>query len=357
MGKIIVAGEMNQDLYYKTSFLSDLCEIITRKLGEFLSQQPQPDLLAIREIVTKAIADTPKKIAGESFFVRGGNGNNSAELLARLNLPVQLLSVIGSGAGWMLPQLQKIGINPTTVFQKDAPMPISTIIEDPKFTKMLVAPNLKLAMNFDGISLPQDLFRDTNIFFATPMDLKFADLLKRSLKEKVFSAFTLELQKITEITMLDMCVATPADVMFANINDCAQIAHIPPAVDLDQAFASKIDFIFRKYAVTRVYTWGRNGSLISSDRGLWIKIPAFSVAIVNSTGAGDTFAAGFIAKLYDFLQTKQDPRQISGTQLEHLWKKCAEYGTGAAALKISRNKAPNRAEIEEFLKILPQAHK
>ncbi len=355
MGKIIVAGEMHQDLYYKTSFLSDLSDSIAKKLDAFLSQQSQPDLSRIQEIVNNAIADAPKKILGESSTVRGGNGNNSAELLARLKLPVQLLSVIGNGADWMLPQLQQLGINPGTVFQKDAPTPISTIIEDPKFTKVLVAPNLKLAMNFEGIPLPQDLLRGTTIFFATPMDLKYADLLKRALKERVFSAFTLELQKITDLSMLDRCVPNPADLMFANINDCAQIAHIPEAVEFDQAFSTKIDYIFRKYAVTRIYTWGKNGALISSDKDLWIKIPPFKVTIVNRTGAGDTFAAGFIAKLYDFFQSKQDPRQTSGQKLEHLWRKCAEYASGAAAFKISHNIAPNKVELEEFLKnIVPE---
>ncbi len=82
----------------------------------------------------------------------------------------------------------------------------------------------------------------------------------------------------------------------------------------------------------------------------WIKIPPYKVTVVNRTGAGDTFAAGFIAKLYDFLQSKQDPRQLTGQQLEHLWKKCAEYGGAAAAFKISRNHAPDKNELEEFLK-------
>ncbi len=350
MGKIIVAGEMHQDLYYKTSFLSDLSDSIAKKLVAFLSIQTQPDLPRLQEFVNDIIADTPKKIVGESSIVRGGNGNNSAELLARMKLPVQLLTVIGTGGDWMLPQLQQIGINPATVFQKDAPTPISTIIEDPRFTKMLIAPNLKLAMNFEGIPLPQDLFRGTTLFFATPMDSKYVDLLKRALKEKVFSTFTLELQKITELSVLDRCVANPADLMFANINDCAQIARIPQTVDFDLAFATKIDNIFHKYAMTRVYTWGKNGALISSDKGQWIKIPPYKVTVVNRTGAGDTFAAGFITKLYDFLQTKQDPRQLSGQQLEHLWKKCAEFGNAAAAYKISYNHAPNRNEMEEFLK-------
>ncbi|HMF30020.1 MAG TPA: PfkB family carbohydrate kinase [Candidatus Lokiarchaeia archaeon] len=350
MGKIIVVGELHQDLYYKTTFFSDLSESLSSTLWAFLEANPQPDYAALQTAINTVIAETPKKIPGESFAVRGGNGNNSAELLAKFGLPVQLLTVVGRGVEWMRPQLEDLGIDPTTVFEKDAPTPISTIVEDPKFTKIFVAPNLKAEMNFDGVELPSNLFEDADLFFATPMDFKYADLLRQAVESGsgTIAAFTLETQKIPDLPALDACVTVTADLMFANLDDCALIAGAPIQSDGEWESVEQIDNQFAKYATTRVYTWGKRGAYICSRNQIRAHVPSYEVTVVNRTGAGDTFAAGFVAKLDELLLQRQDPRDLPPEDLELFWKQCAEYGAAAAAFRISHDYAPAKKELEKY---------
>ena len=71
--------------------------------------------------------------------------------------------------------------------------------------------------------------------------------------------------------------------------------------------------------------------------GDYIELPAFSVEAVDTTGAGDSFNAGFIVS------------QIRGMEL----KSSLLYASAVAALKVTKigsRKAPGHEETIEFLK-------
>jgi sugar/nucleoside kinase (ribokinase family) len=350
MGKIIVVGELHQDLYYKTSFLSDLSDALASELWKMLESNPPQDRSSLQDAINTILGDFPKKIPGESHSVRGGNGNNSAELLAIFDLPVQLLTVVGRGAEWMRPQLEELGIDPATVFQKDAPTPISTILEDPKFTKIFVAPNLKAEMNFEGISLPDEIFSGADIIFVTPLDFKYTDLLRQAIRggDGMIIAVTLETQKIADLPTLITCMPGVVDIMFANLDDCAHVAGVSWQADNEWEYVQLVDDYFQQFSFTRVYTWGKRGTYLCSTNGIFAHVPSYDVTVINRTGAGDTFAAGFIAKLHEFLQEGYDPRYLADSGLERFWNQCVEFGAAAAAFRISHNYAPTKAELEVF---------
>jgi len=60
------------------------------------------------------------------------------------------------------------------------------------------------------------------------------------------------------------------------------------------------DFLhsLRKIVRQPVVTLGREGSVALSERGEIIQVPAVDVAVVNTAGSGDSFAAGFIYALH-----------------------------------------------------------
>lgn len=64
-----------------------------------------------------------------------------------------------------------------------------------------------------------------------------------------------------------------------------------------------------------IFKWGAKGSLLATRSGL-TRIPAFSVAVVDTTGCGDSYCAGFIAGL------------ARGFDLE----KACRFGTAVSAL-------------------------
>ncbi len=83
-------------------------------------------------------------------------------------------------------------------------------------------------------------------------------------------------------------------------------------------------------------TLGPEGSYIVSRDGIQ-KIPSFDVPVVDTTGAGDAYAAGF----------------IHSYQQNHSLSECGKYAAACAALQITLSNArdgmPRKTEVEEFI--------
>jgi len=106
---LIVIGELHQDLLYETEIFDTLTQKIAQTLNDFIKYNPD-DLNSriIENLVKKAISKTPKKNLGRAAIKRGGNGNNSAEYLTKLGIPVKLISPVGKDVKWMLAELEEI---------------------------------------------------------------------------------------------------------------------------------------------------------------------------------------------------------------------------------------------------------
>ncbi len=75
------------------------------------------------------------------------------------------------------------------------------------------------------------------------------------------------------------------------------------------------------------------GGAIGLVGGRAVRVPAFEVEVINTVGAGDAFNAGFIAAHHKGLDIEESMR----------------FGCATAALKISREKLPTRAELEVLI--------
>ncbi|GAB4325617.1 MAG: carbohydrate kinase family protein [Promethearchaeota archaeon] len=101
-----------------------------------------------------------------------------------------------------------------------------------------------------------------------------------------------------------------------------------------------------------VVTTGASGCLVASSGGTRadvLKVESFEVPVVDATGAGDAFMAGFLATLVEFVAP--DGKMSVGT--EQL-SACCRTGAAVAALAIqkagARNGLPVRADLEAFLR-------
>lgn len=94
---------------------------------------------------------------------------------------------------------------------------------------------------------------------------------------------------------------------------------------------------FSKYCKLVVAKLGKNGSIAISD-GKEYEASSYHVTAVDTTGAGDSFNAGFI---YGFLKGK--------TVME-----CLKYGNGCGALSVTElggnTGFPTEEELSEFIK-------
>jgi sugar/nucleoside kinase (ribokinase family) len=380
--KILVVGELHQDLFYKTDAFRELANEITSEIGKYLDQLKNPSdglKKELRSIIIDTMQRTSKKYSCEAYSKRGGNGNNSATILARLGVNVGLATVVGQGSEWMFPEIQALGIDTSTIFKKVEPTPISTIIEDPEITKIFIATNLKKPMNFEGIEIPNTLFNDSFLIFITPMDYKYKHILDVAYHADKLTAFTLELQKIDNINTLKSCVSIKAEFLFCNLDDAIKVCSSElkepiesfeafktkplskPNMDVEMAYQTykveKIDVILRNFSNVRIYTLGKYGSWVRFGTGQderLIHQNIIEIKVKNRTGAGDTFAAGFIAKLYESVGSIEEYRKKTIGEKEWLFKVCLLYATGASALKVSTGEPPSKEDVIAILKSIKQ---
>ena len=87
-----------------------------------------------------------------------------------------------------------------------------------------------------------------------------------------------------------------------------------------------------------IITLGSKGSLYMDQAGMYIEMPAFSVDVVDTTAAGDTFIGAFAAKY------------AAGEEI----RESLHYATAASALAVSaagaQSSIPTGEQVKAFLK-------
>lgn len=345
---LLVLGELHQDLYYESTFYDVLVEKIVNRLVNFIRYNPD-DIInrkLLEKIVKKGFSETPKKIVGHCFFKRGGNGNNSSEYLSKLGVPTKLMSVIGRGSEWMISELKEFGINTDNIFQIDEITPVSTIIKSKFIQKIHLAPNLKNKMNFDSISIDDNIFNDVKLIFSTPIAEKFIKIFEKGYELGIITAYNIETQKIATFEKLSSLIKEKYDLFFLNLKDAYIILNETLSLE-------EVDKKFRKYARIRIYTAGKEGSHIITDN-FKLFFPGVEIKeIIDRTGAGDCYASGFLTKLFDQIENRDQLNEVlkkdNSEKLKTILSSCGEFASYSAIYKITKQIAPNQKELEDFI--------
>jgi len=127
-----------------------------------------------------------------------------------------------------------------------------------------------------------------------------------------------------------------ADIVMPSMEDAKLITNQPSCEDA----AKEILKMGPKIVAIKL---GAEGCLVMTEDET-IKVPGFSVPVVDTTGAGDAFDGAFLTGI------------LEGFSLE----KAAEFANATAALKTRGRGAvaplPKRKEVEEFLRSAKKAH-
>ena len=258
------------------------------------------------------------------------------------------MSIIGRGSEWMYPELKELGIDTNAIFQIDEITPVSTIIKSKFTTKIHLAPNLKNKMNFQGINIEDDIFDEAKIIFSTPIAEKFIKFLERGAKLGLITAFNIETQKVKTIQQMSQLIKESQDLFFLNLKDAKLI------LNDDNVTLDSVDKKFKVFAKIRIYTAGKEGSHIITDN-FKLFFPGVEVdEIIDRTGAGDCYAAGFLTKLFDLIENKSRLNELlqedNSEKMKEILNSCGEFATYTALYKITKQRAPNQNEMENFIK-------
>ncbi|MEM6285221.1 MAG: sugar kinase [Chloroflexota bacterium] len=253
-----------------------------------------------------------------------GTAAGSAVDLAKLGADVTTIGAIGhdDAGNFIIDTMNRYGINTESIVRKDGVQTSTTILP--------IRPNgERPAMHVLGTNA--ELSKDDMNWDV----LKAADYVHFGgtyLLPKLDGAPTAEILQFAQengaVTTLDM-LAVPQDDMIGTlapslpyldylipgVEEAAMIAGIP-----EENTDELIDYYLDKGVKHVVFTMGEKGSVIGSrELDAPIRIPAFDVPVVDSTGCGDAYCAGFIVGL------------THGWDLE----KCGLFASAASGLVIT----------------------
>lgn len=129
---------------------------------------------------------------------------------------------------------------------------------------------------------------------------------------------------------LDLC-----DVFLPNLDEASEITSTTNKDDIISALKNKAPLTAMKC--------GRDGCILVSKKRV-VRVPSFNVKCVDSTGAGDAFAAGLI-----YGMVKNLPLLSTG--------RLANWLAAKVATKVGARSFPSRTEIRSFLKELRNKRK
>ena len=184
--------------------------------------------------------------------------------------------------------------------------------------------------------VPRDIFDSsahlhmTSFFLQRGLRPSFASLFRRARRKGLSTSFdpNTDPSQVWKSDVWD--VISETDILFVNESEALSLSRKRTIKEALGYLASRTGCVVIKR--------GRNGAL-GLLQGKEAAVPAFPVAAVDTTGAGDSFAAGFVHAY------------LEGRDLVE----CLEFGNACGALSARRIGGtagqPTRAQLDQFLKL------
>jgi sugar/nucleoside kinase (ribokinase family) len=265
---------------------------------------PTPQVIIMGDVITDIIAyqagslveasDTRTRIAIRA----GGSAANLATWLAASGLTVHFVGHVGSDpfGFYHKQELEKFGVIPHLSF--DTQLSTGTIVAliDPATAERHMLTDRGANPNLGLDDVPWVLFKAENCFHlsgyglleATTRQTALAALAKarqENMRLSVDPSSTSLLEEVGPARFLDWTQG--ADICFPNLAE----GRLLSGEDSPEAIAG---FLAERYGEV-VLKLGEKGALWSKQGEPVVRVAALPVKIVDSTGAGDAFCAGFMA--------------------------------------------------------------
>jgi sugar/nucleoside kinase (ribokinase family) len=242
------------------------------------------------------LAEGEDCLSQELSFQCGGVGLNAAVALARLGCPARLVSAVGNDwfAGFVLGRAAREGIDVSQVQRSSSAMTglmfitISPGGQRTFFGSRGACAELRMTERLRSCLNGVTALEVAGYAFLTPSSSGCADQLILEAKARgAWTAVDVGTGPSREIPEKIMQVACEVDTVFANTTEAEALT---AQSDAEGAFTT----LERAGAREVVLKLGGEGCLVR-DGGELCRVPPFPVEVVDTTGAGDAFTAGFMA--------------------------------------------------------------
>lgn len=266
-------------------------------------------------------------------------GSSSAifsRALAGLGAQVDFMGKVGDddNGHFMLAQLQEVGIGTQGVVVDPAVQTGVTI--------SLTYPHEKAQVTFLG-SIADYCLDDVNLdalgeyahlhmasmYLQTGLQSAFPDLLRRAKELDLTTSLDPGWDPKEQWNSVLLEALSALDILFVNEHEVKAIAKSESVSRAAIALAQQVDLVIAKL--------GPEGALMA-DQGGVLKSPAFPVQVVDTTGAGDSFNAGFIYKYI-----------VEGGSKSQALRFANACGAIAATRVGGASSVPSAAEVGTFL--------
>jgi fructokinase len=271
--------------------------------------QAEIDLLAIGEILVDLISTEPAENLQAALVFRRMQGGSPANLcanLARLGGRSALVAKVGSDAfgKFLAQEMAASGVQPQYI-REDANHPTSLVFVARTAGTPDFQPYRGADCQIELGDIPFEVFDRVRMFHATTWPLS-RQPSRDSLLNALAQARALGKSVSFDPNYSPKVWPDPAEArrVLAEAYQYVTItkASIDDAVRIFGEGSQPDEYIQRFHALgpkVVVFTLGRQGSMVSEDGRILERLPARQVQVVDATGAGDAFWAGFLTALLD----------------------------------------------------------
>jgi len=297
------------------------------------------DIIGFGALNWDRLLKVPRIASGDEEYVvleqacaPGGSAANTIYGLAKLGFRTGFVGALGDDTEGreMLIAFDKIGVDTSRiVMRKDQPTGAAYSFIDPKGERALyINPGANDALSEDDMDV--EFMSSSRVLHMTSF-----------CGEEQFQLQKMLLERLPEDQLLSVAPGAiyaerddfepfleRANILILNRREVEKISGAGYEQSSDQLVRGGCDLV--------AVTLGKEGSFIASEEGSWT-VPAFAAEVVDTTGAGDAFAAGFLAGILE----NQNPET------------CGKLGNALASVCVTEMGAraglPTRAELNQIL--------
>lgn len=235
------------------------------------------------------------------FFASGGGGTNTAATFSKQGFKVAFVGAVGDDIAGkeIIEELNKIGVDAKFVFlKKEKPTNHSIIILSDKEDRTILVYRGASEL-LDNKDVPWKKLKARWFYMAPLTGLlcdNFSALVDFAVKNKIKVAVNPSKQQLALPLEILKNILQKVDVLFLNREEASFLTKIP--FQQETEVFKKIDEMCPGIAVM---TKGGDGVVASDGKYLYSAKPDPNRKIVDTTGAGDSFASGFLS---EFIKTK-----------------------------------------------------